>query len=470
MQFCILYCEVKESVSNSDSFTYFCIKYNKTNNLIKDTKKYKGVCDNLKDIIDDVDCEVQIFTQYSFDKLKQIENFDFSLHLLTSFLGLPQTCSLYDIFSFYFDTDSKLVSDSEMIEVIITSILTQGTNIQYSYCVYFCEDNRYSFCWFYINEKSKVQILGSDTITLKGDEFDNFKLGKSMKSLRYKIAISGCCISRVKYLSWGTNSLERYISDYIDLSLLISEVTGLRGYNYNDLVRILSTNLKLKYEYSAKEFMTALSQSSQVLNLKSLDDGSISISDLFVKDYSLCDSTTIDKTRCKWGIILDCEGNRDNKSGLRELGGIIFCRHNDILLSVETFECTEILLEETLQQAIKDYESNMGRYIPARGIDIFTFGSIDEVMIEDSLRAVSSKQFRKRIKRLFKYHDCRDFAYTYLSDYNITIDDKKTLSNVAKAIGVSVVTPKHNALADCRTLFNVLAFILQETGNWVLEL
>ena len=456
---CVLYCEVEESVSNSDSFTYFCIKYNKTNNLIKDIRKYNGVCNNLKDIVDDVDCEVQIFTQYSFEKLKQVENFDFSLHLLTSFLGLPQTCSLYDIFSFYFDTNDKLVSDNEVVDIVATSILTQVMDIQYSYCLYFCEGNKYSFCWFYINEKSKVQILGSDTITLKGDEYDSFKLGKFMKSLRYKMAISGCCISRVKFLSWGT-----------DLNQLISKVTGLRGYDYSGLVRVLSTNIKLKYEYSAKEFVTALSQSSQVLNLKSLDDGSISISDLFVKDYSLCDSTTIDKTRCKWGIILDCEGNRDNKSGLRELGGIIFCRHNDILLSVETFECTEILLEETLQQAIKDYESNMGRYIPARGIDIFTFGSIDEVMIEDSLRAVSSKQFRKKIKRLFKYHDCRDFAYTYLSDYNIMIDDKKTLSNVARAIGVSVVTPKHNALADCRTLFNVLAFILQETGNWVLEL
>ena len=87
----------------------------------------------------------------------------------------------------------------------------------------------------------------------------------------------------------------------------------------------MSTDFKLDYTYSAEEFVKALSQSSRSLGLKSLDTGELASNDIFQKDYSICTSSSIDKSRGKWGIILDCEGNKNNQSGLRELGGIIFC-------------------------------------------------------------------------------------------------------------------------------------------------
>lgn len=478
MQFCILYCELKESVSkNSDSFTYFSVRYNSTNNLIKDIKKSEGVCKNLHEIIDIDDCVVQIYTLLSYDiiasKLRLYENLNFELYSLSSFLGLPETWGLYEIFSYYFDAGYKVLSDIDMIDVITTSVLTCKTDIQYTYCVYFLNNNKYSLSWFYIDNNSNVKRLGDEEVELPTDSTKGFILGKFIKSLRYKMAVTGCCIARTKFLTWDescvTSDISKYILGFKTLSTFFKSVQGLEIIDYDRIIRLLSNNLKYSYDFSSSEFVSALSQSSKCLGLKSDENGNLVCNNSFRKDYSSCVSNLVDKTRCKWGIILDCEGNRNNGAGLRELGGIIFCRYKDIMLSVETFECTEILLEETLQQTIKNYEVSMERYIPSRGIDIYTFGGSDEFMIEDSLKNVGTKQFRKRIKKVFKYHDCREYIYKYIEDSNIQCDEKKTLSNIAKVLGVQLVTPKHNALADSRTLFNVLAFILQDTNCWFLD-
>lgn len=464
MQLYIMYCELEEFASDCDSFNYFCIKYTNTNNLIKDFRKSWGTSSDFSDIITDVDCPVQVFTQHSYNalsnKLKEFKNYDIDIYTLSSFLKLPEDWNLYEIFSYYFDSGNSIISDKKMVEVIATSLLVHS---QFSYCVFLQDENKYSFSWFYIDNRSNIVILGNDSLTLSNSDSKGFMLGKFMKSLRYKMALSGCCLEMIKFITWNKSSLS-YISDYLTFNDLFSKIEGLSYLDYNSTIKSLSTDFKFDYTYSADEFVKTLSQSSRSLGLKSLDTGELACNDIFQKDYSICTSSSIDKSRGKWGIILDCEGNKNNQSGLRELGGIIFCRYKNILISVETFECTEILLEETLQQTIKNYEVLTDRYIPSRGIDIYVFGSSDDIMIENSLRAVGTKQFRRRVKKIFKYHDCRDYIYSYIGN---SLDDKKTLSNVAKYLGVKVVSPKHSGLADSRTLFNVLSYILKETEVWV---
>lgn len=477
MQFCILYCELKGSDTFEDSFNYFCVRYNNTNNLIKDTIKTSDtdICkEEFISFLSSMNCSINIYTLHSYDSIKDcltsIKNLNLSLNLLSSALDLPQSWGLYEIFSYYFDSNNKVLSDLDMLDVIVTSVLTARTQIQYSFCVYFYNDNKYSFSWFYIDNASNLRVLGDDCLILTKNQSEGYILGKFIKCLRYKMAKTGCCVARTKFLTWSETCVNENISNYIlgfkTLRPLFNSISGLDFVDYNSVIRLLSNDLKYSYEVTAKEFVTALSQSSKALGLSTSEDGTLVCKNVFKKDYSICISSLIDKSRCKWGIILDCEGNKGNKAGLRELGGIIFCRYNNIMLSVETFECTEVLLEETLKQTIKNYESNTGRYIPTRGIDIYTYGGVDAYMIEDSLKSVGTKQFRKRLSKVFKYHDCREYIYAYIEDNNISCEEKKTLSNIARILGVQVVHPKHSALADSRTLFNVLAFILQETDKW----
>ena len=451
MQFSIIYCEKRESTSKSDSFLFYGIKYSNTGSLLKDIKKEQGVFNDINELRSVIDNDTLVVTLNSFDIL---EKYNIKSYKLTSLLNLPQQSSLYDIFSYYFDSGDEVLTNTCLISSILVYLLTQCVNIQYTYCVYYCRNSTYSFCWFYITTDSKVTILGDTAFTVERSSCSDFLIGKFKKQLRFNLITSGACCSQVRYLSLDT---------------FIQEIDCLNGLTYEKALHILSTNLVINLKYTAKEFILALSQSSGVLNLHSLSDGTIESVSSFSKDYSICDCTTIDKTRGAWGIILDCEGNKNNNTGLRELGGIIFCRYNNILLSVQTFQCSEVLLEETLQQVIRDYEVNLGRYIPSRGIDVITFGGTDEVMIEASLHTVSSKQFRRKIKRLFRYHDCRDFIYDYITDSKITVNGRKSLSNIAVALDVPIIRPKHSALADSRTLFNILAFILQDINLWFLD-
>lgn len=467
MHFRIIYCELKES--ENDSFTYFMIDYENTGNLIKDLKKSSGICSCIDNLIKNVDGDVFVFSQYSYDELKKL---DIDVYRLSPFLGLPENVGLYEVFSYCFDSCDIVLSKDEIIDVITSSVLTDITDMQYIYCVFFKNKNMYSFSWFYIHNDSSITILGNSSLVIDDCNKEEYLFGKYIKSLRYKMALSGCCINHIKFLTWNSSCVNdtvlRYLRSVCYLEDLFNSVEGINSLSYFNIINLLSNDLKHSYKFSSDEFVKALSQSSVKLGLKSSDkDNSLLCTNSFYKDYSVCISSSIEKQRAKWGIILDCEGNKNNKSGLRELGGIIFCRSNDILLLVETFKCTEILLEETLTQAIKNYELDIGRYIPARGIDVYTYGNYDEVMIEDSLRSISNKQFRKRIKKVFKYHDCREYIYNYLDDSRVSLDEKKTLSNVASRLGVKVVTPKHDALADSRTLFNVLTFILRDTGYWV---
>lgn len=392
------------------------------------------------------------------------------MSILNVSLGLPQSWGLYEIFSYYFES-CDVLSNNEMLDVLLSSVITCDSSINYSYCVIFYENDTYTFTWFCINnDTSRIKVLGNDKLVFKDSTTKVYELGKFIKSLRYNMAKTGCCIARTKFLVWSANCISSDISKYILGFEVISSTLKLPESDYHKVVRFLSSDIRSHYKFTSSEFVNALSSSAKSLKIKSEENGELSYnSNNLFKDFSICTSTEVEshRQRAKWGVILDCEGNKDNASGLRELGGLIFCRYKNILLSVETFECTEVLLEETLQQVIKNYEVLINRYIPARGIDIFTFGGTDEFMIEDSLKNVSNKQFRKKIKRLFRFNDCRPYIMSYLNSEDFIINDKKTLSNIAKHLGVQVVSPKHSALADSRTLFNVLSFIFQETGFWI---
>lgn len=470
MKSSVLYIEfIEESLnSDSDSFIYYRLEYENTGHLRKDIKTSYGVCSDLFDLVSH---DIVVYTLFSFDYLNKYlsryENLNFNIVLLSSVLGLPENWGLYEIFSYYFDSNGVVLSDIAMLSSVLKLVIRD--DIQYSYCFYLFENNTYSFEWFYIDNKFNIVRLDNLYIDLSCEN-KNFILGKFIKILRYKMVSSGCFLFNICFLTWNkeniTTDIKRYISNIQTFDSVFNNIIGLRDKNYWEVIRLLSTDVKNSYLYSVKDFMDALAQSSKILNLKSSNNGTLTYVNIFCKDYSICTGKTIERKRGQWGIIIDCEGNRSTNIGLRELGGLIFYRHKDIMLVIDMFECSEKLLEETLQQVIRDYEVEINRYIPSGGIDIYTFGGTDECMIEDSLRVVGTKQFRRKLKKLFKYHDCRDYIHDYLDRNGLCFSEKKTLSNIAKKLGVSVVQPKHKALSDSRTLFNVLTYIYLKVGEW----
>ena len=81
---------------------------------------------------------------------------------------------------------------------------------------------------------------------------------------------------------------------------------------------------------------------------------------------------------------------------------------------------------------------------------------------------VLTKKNLKLILRNVHFINVYDYISNYLITYN-PLDSKQTLENVAKVLNVQVVQPIHNPSNDARTLFNVLARILQITRKFVIK-
>lgn len=442
----VVFCRTRESVS--DSFEYF---------YIEGSEKHQGVCSDLDSLFEG-NMIIYCFKSDFSALLRHIQNNDFKLKNICSEFELPTDWDLYDIFSRFYESDIDL-TDSDMIYALLyllNSIKTQ------SYCFVLERGKKLSLCWFRLND-NRLDVRGNLSLDIVNESYSSYKFGKFKKYLSYKMYESDCCISNTKFYLWSynENSISRWLPNYESISSLLSFIPNFNKLSYLDIFRFLSSKLKFTYEFSAVDFTELFSVLVKELGV----DENLNLLSTFKKDYSRCTCNDFEKSRGKWGIILDCEGNKDNALGLRELGGVIFCRYNGIAVCVESFFCNEVLLEETLIQVIKNYETDTERYIPSRGIDVFTFGSCDEVMIEDSLRRVGTKQFRRRLKRVFRFHDCRGFIDNFLDSSDVVIN-RRDLSSIALTLGVCVVSPKHNALADSKTLFNVLTHIYINTGDW----
>ena len=380
-------------------------------------------------------------------------------NFLSSYLGLEDGLGLYEVFSYFFD--GKVTDDFVMLQAIMNGLIQDS-----AWC--FCLKVGVTFCWFTL-DSNKIIKLG----TLQFSEsVSKYSIGKFMKRLRFNIAMSGINLNKVKYLAWEQQDLDnefnRYILECTYLTDFFSKIQGLRGVDITGVMRLLSNAAIFKPKSGAEAFVDCLNEGFDKLGLQERE-GVLYSNTSYYKDYSSCYSPIIDLHSCEYGIIIDCEGKEgatgDLKEGCREVGGIIYCRQKNILLNLDMFSCDECLLEDTLLQVIKNYRSIALQ--TGRTINLLCFGSSDSVMLQSSIDSVCSKKNRKMFNQTFKYIDCykKITDYMYLND--IKVDGKKNLPNIAKVMGVLTVAPRHKAINDARTLFNILAKILQEDGGFI---
>lgn len=360
-------------------------------------------------------------------------------------LGLPDSLGLYEIFSYYFD--GKLTSDYDMLDALFHGFLQDS-----GWC--FCLKVGVSFCWFQVGAHS-LRKLG---VLQFSDMVSKSTVGRFFKRLRYAMARSGVNLSRVKYLVWDSLDVgyefSRYILRYDSLSDFFSRVTGLSGLDCVNVMRLLSSHVGGRYKAEAGVFVDCLNEGFSALGL-SQSDGVLYCREEFFKDYSSCSGES--RRDSRFGLILDCEGvsGQDGSlsNGLSELGGIIWCRHGNVLLNLDTFSCDSALLDDVLLAVVDNYRQMSG--VSKGKVDAVVFGGSDSRMLSASCS--------KKVMGKLNLVDCKEFVYGYVPD----IEGRNTLSNIARAMGVCPVFPKHNPVNDARTLFNVLAHILQVSGDFV---
>lgn len=377
---------------------------------------------------------------------------------LSDVLGLVTDMGLYEIFSFYFE--GKVKDDIDMLELIFSGLLNNS-----DYC--FCLKIGVTFCWFEVR-KDRIVKLG----TLQfGEKPSKYTVGRFIKRLKYQIAKSGVNLNKIRFLTWNKDDISEefstYITNYINLESFFGNIDGLKGLTCTNVVKLLSKDIQLRFNVTAETLVDALQVNFRTLGIYE-KDGVLYSRNAYLKDYSICVSSILEPEKCTYGIIIDCEGKLGEdgslQNGCRELGGLIYCKYDNILLNIDTFVCDEKLIEDTLERVFENYKELTNQMT---NINVLVYGYSDVIMLQSSLEQIGGKKFRKKVLNRVNIVDCQPFFNDYIEKKGLEIQKNPKLTKLATELKVSPVYPKHMPLNDARTLFNILAKILQITDEFV---
>lgn len=377
---------------------------------------------------------------------------------LSDVLGLVTDMGLYEIFSFYFE--GKVKDDIDMLELIFSGLLNNS-----DYC--FCLKIGVTFCWFEVR-KDRIVKLG----TLQfGEKPSKYTVGRFIKRLKYQIAKSGVNLNKIRFLTWNKDDISEefstYITNYINLESFFGNIDGLKGLTCTNVVKLLSKDIQLRFNVTAETLVDALQVNFRTLGIYE-KDGVLYSRNAYLKDYSICVSSILEPEKCTYGIIIDCEGKLGEdgslQNGCRELGGLIYCKYDNILLNIDTFVCDEKLIEDTLERVFENYKDLTNQI---SNINVLVYGYSDVIMLQSSLEQIGGKKFRKKVLNRVNIVDCQPFFNDYIEKKGLDIQKNPKLTKLATELKVSPVYPKHMPLNDARTLFNILAKILQITDEFV---
>lgn len=377
---------------------------------------------------------------------------------LSDVLGLVTDMGLYEIFSFYFE--GKVKDDIDMLELIFSGLLNNS-----DYC--FCLKIGVTFCWFEVR-KDRIVKLG----TLQfGEKPSKYTVGRFIKRLKYQIAKSGVNLNKIRFLTWNSDDISEefstYITNYINLESFFGNIDGLKGLTCTNVVKLLSKDIQLRFNVTAETLVDALQVNFRTLGIYE-KDGVLYSRNAYLKDYSICVSSILEPEKCTYGIIIDCEGKLGEdgslQNGCRELGGLIYCKYDNILLNIDTFVCDEKLIEDTLERVFENYKDLTNQMT---NINVLVYGYSDVIMLQSSLEQIGGKKFRKKVLNRVNIVDCQPFFNDYIEKKGLEIQKNPKLTKLATELKVSPVYPKHMPLNDARTLFNILAKILQITDEFV---
>lgn len=376
---------------------------------------------------------------------------------LSDVLELVTDMGIYEIFSFYFE--GKVKDDIDMLEVIFKGLLNKS-----DYC--FCLKIGVTFCWFRVT-KEKIEKLG---ILQFGEKPSKYTIGRFIKRLKFQIAKSGINLNNIKFLTWSeedvTEDFSTYITQYATLETFFGNIEGLKGLTCANVVKLLSKDIQFRLNLTAETLVDALQINFRTLGIYE-KNGILYSRNAYLKDYSICVSSILEPEKCTYGIIIDCEGKLGSdgslQNGCRELGGLIYCKYDNILLNLDTFVCDERLIEETITRVLANYKDLTKQ---TSNINVLIYGYSDVIMLKSSLNNCS-KKFRKMLSNKLILKDCQPFINDYIVEWSVPIQKNPKLTKLATELSVSPVYPKHMPLNDARTLFNILAKILQQSGKFV---
>lgn len=486
MIFSSLYIEVNESdKAGSFILTYYlynnsarytlCNDKEKAYDIIKDLS-YEDLCSSVSGLLANIKNNVVIYTFNNLDFVRRLTGDKYTIYNLGKHLGV--LCSnIFDIFNFYFSS-KNILTKIEMIDCIFSYKISKDISDNKSNVGLFLSastvENKVivSFCAFVKDNNSSLNKIISDEYIITVDDYLFYNKCKIKQNICYKLArygISEKSICPIFFSSVESKCFESIFNKIENKQYVIEVLSSINNINladFNSFIKyIVSTSSSYcKFSKSAVYLFLAFKKLDESLDFNISGNTIMHNSSVYYKDYSSSIDSLSSKAGVRYGIILDCEGSITD--GCSELGGIIYAKKDNKLIKLETFSYKKRYVVEGISELIDSYERVTERYIPARGISVLTYGFNDNKMILASISGNSNKGLRKKVQKYFNFIDIRSYVYDYIDYNNISVKDRK-LSTVADVLSVKVIRPKHNALNDSKTLFNILSKILESTKEFI---
>lgn len=368
---------------------------------------------------------------------------------LSSYLGITdKLLSLYDVWSFYFEGD--ISCDADMVKQLMDAFIAEK---QWGYCFIV----GYEVGWFRLTHNS-IKPLG----TVQFDcEITKYEIGSFVKRLRYALVKDGLSLKYITYYSYGNPFIESHLDKWYSLSDIFKGVSGVPCGSLQSMMMRLSTSISLRY--GIKGVIDAIGSNVKALGMYD-NHGELSCKYNYYKDFSVMTGSFSNSRNATFGIILDCEGVSGSdgslKNGCREVGGIIFSELNGVLLPLYKFIADSLLFVDVMLNVVEVYRDVSDRVESKEGIPTYVYGASDKLMLESQIR-VSGSRSSKRLRNKFRFIDVKHYIGRNIGN----MEGRHTLQNIAKHFGVYSVKPKHNALSDARTLFNIISEICRRGDN-----
>ena len=504
--FSIMYTEVVQADNGTFSLLYYILNFSgnylssvegekeySVRKSLSQNQLYDTFADMLNAMGSDIDSLVVITdTMYkdlvcdcingANDRLYVRREAPFEVRTISEFFGHGEL-TMYELYCLVFGTPVEMPK-VDLIDRLMTYIGLQYENRETAFITVYLERKQGYFvlsaCWMTLNYKKEVTILGNKSVFFEQNGDNYIRLNQYISTLRLEVAKSGLSFDALLPVFYSK-------SDYIMFSRWISR-TGVEVFNKplycmeslqtftckllqelaeqsaENFLRLCTASAKGEYRLSARELALAFREFNRYLPLQYHGD-TFSSDVTYTKDFS-ADAVALDsKGKYKYCIVLDCEGTQTG--GCAEVGGIIAAYADGVLYKAETFYFKHREFSEGMLNIVKRFEQVTNRYLPVKGIPVLTYGNTDSNMINTELAESVPRTARRKIEKSFEFRDCQDYISAFVDSKGISCANKQ-LSTVAASIGVTTVLPKHNALNDAKTLFNVLAMAYMAQGEFVL--
>lgn len=498
----ILYADIIRESVKADSFILISYLLNFSGNYIvpQEKEKYQNeqhklsrdvVVQELAKLVNRVDSdtsdlfvltsgEIEVLQEFLNDAKEQFYvDRDIEVMSVQHKLGYSTRLSVFDMYTLNFG-GGRVCTTLEMIDALIVSRFrevlkhkyNQGSGIVIVHLRRFSEEEyALSFSWGILTSGYKYNSVGtlSGSVNL-GSEIYLYSFNQLLLELITNLARSGFSLYNTVWVCssqgiWGEfEKLSRlcqfsrlsdvplcFLTDILKDIPLMKILGGIEPYQAL-LGVFLGGRVSADWGRAASVIGSIFERYSELLKLTVSDDTLVVSHPEYLHDFSLIMPGEMNLNRAKYFMLLDCEGTV--QGGATEVGGLIVAVNDGQLIKLGSFNFDRFDFESSFADMLNTWQELTGRKV-VRGITFYTYGSNDETMFMQALRNEMGRKNKRKYFNYLKFLDCQPVIFKLLEE--LGINEGRRLSSVARALGVSTVMPKHSALNDAKTLFNILS-------------